>query len=134
MLHSYAELLGWVQSGHGVSEISFEENVLVETIKIRRDDKNSSLQNTIASELQSNRFKLMSLNMAEGSLETYTGVEENGVLTVCNSDGLTQEERNFCYKLRYREIAKGSFELIIGRSKDAGKTWVPYVKNIYRRK
>jgi|GEM_PF-3858017 len=133
-VYSYRESEGWYHSGQGESKIYIEDNVMFESLQLTKEHTIVHIQNTIVFDHPSNQYKLMSLDLAEGSIDTYQGVEKAGVLTFHNyKDPKVSSHVEYVFKLIYKEISDNTLSLIIGCSKDQGKTWLPFVKNLYHR-
>ncbi len=132
------ESLGWVKTGEGSSIVTFENSFIIENVEVIKENYKISIHNTFACDLEKDTFKLVTLANNNGQMNVYNGLISGDILTFCNVEPemkIDKEDNDsLCIKLIYRRISDLENELIIGSSKDKGKTWHPCVKTIYRRK
>ncbi|MCK0129955.1 hypothetical protein MWU59_00420 [Flavobacteriaceae bacterium F08102] len=133
-VYSYSETEGWFHSGNGKSRVYKEDNVIFENLQVTKENVFIHFQNTMVVNSETNNYKLMSLDLVEGRIDTYLGSENKGVLTFLNGENTKGLDKpKYLFKLIYKELSSSTVSLIIGCSKDDGKTWLPFVKNLYNR-
>ena len=95
------------------------------------------MNNTLALDSEKGTFKLLTLGNNTGQMEIFKGVIADGILTFCNTASVMEmdkeENSSFCTKLFYKRISALKNEMVVGFSKDLGKTWLPYSKMVYKR-
>ncbi|MBJ2176032.1 hypothetical protein JBL43_17395 [Aureibaculum sp. A20] len=135
---SYIHAKGWVKSGEGNSEFVIEDTFITEKVKLNKENYVINLTNTIGSDECDKAFRLLSLDIPVGSIEIYKGEFDNESLVFTNLESETKVKdkvgEEVSFKLIYKPLSENENELIVGYTKNNGKTWRPYVKNIYRRK
>jgi len=129
---------GWIKSGEGSASYNFEDTFITEKIKLVKENSIITMDNTIGCDLEKNTFKLFTLDTDSGKMDVFKGSVNEGILTFCNlTSGLKDEnepEESYCFKLIYKQLSELENELVVGCSKDNGKTWFPFLKNHYKRK
>ena len=132
------ESLSWVKTGEGRSSITYDNSFIKEKVELTKEKCVIIMNNTIGGDAEKDSFKMLALDVALGSMDVFNGGISNELLTFCSieSDKKTENdhEDSFCFKLIYKRISAVENELIVGCSKDKGKTWVPYLKTVYKRK
>ncbi len=137
-VYSYNLIKGWVKSGNGNSNCLIEEAFIIEKVVLSKEECFVNLNNTIGFDVIDSSFRLMSFDKATGSIDVYKGVIENNTLIFTNLDSdiktKNKSGEEISFKLIYKDLSASENELIVGYTKDKGKTWCPFVKNIYKRK
>lgn len=137
-VYSYDLSKGWVISGSGASICSEEDTFITEKVKLNKEYCKINLSNTIAYDLHENSFRLLSLDNTSGHIDVYKGKFENETLLFTNLDSESKTKNKsgeeISFKLIYKALSDLENELVVGLTKDHGKTWCPFVKNIYTRK
>lgn len=129
---------GWFKTGYGSANFSLEDTFIKEKVNITRGTDIIRMENTIGCDIEKNSFKMQTLDINSGVMDIYRGFLIDRVLTFNNIDSgiRTKNEYDewFSFKLIYKQISPSENELIIGCSKDNGKTWFPFLKNYYKKK
>lgn len=127
----------WTKVGSGVSSISTSDKLVTEKIEIVKGDELISMNNTFGHE-SSEDYKMLTLDLTSGTMDVYKGKILGEKLVFCNSESSGKPANSFgetyTFKLIYNQISEEENQVVIGRSKDEGKTWVPYLKSVYKRK
>ena len=127
----------WTKVGSGISSISSSDKLVTEKIEITKGDETISMNNTFAPEAIE-EYKMLALDLTSGTMDVYKGKIANEKLVFCNSElgrsSTTLPRDTYSFKLIYNQISQYENQVVIGRSKDAGKTWIPYLKSVYQRK
>ena len=135
---SIQESLGWIKTGEGQSSITYDNSFINEKVELTKENCIITMNNTIGGDAEKDSFKMLALDIALGSMDVFNGGISNEVLTFCNIEPDMKTEKEFedssCFKLIYKRISAAENELIVGCSKDKGKTWHPYLKTVYKRK
>ena len=130
--------LGWVKTGIGSSSFSYKNSFISETVEVIKENMRFTLNNTLALDLENDTFKLLTLRNNTGQMEIFKGVVSENILTFRNKESKSEinnvENNSYCTKLFYKRISAFKNELVVGSSKDQGKTWLPYSKTVYKRK
>jgi hypothetical protein len=134
----FQQSLGWVKTGIGSSSFSYKNSFITEIVEVIKGNTTFTLNNTLALDLENDTFKLLTLGNNTGQMEIFKGVIFDSILTFCNTESEMKinkgENNSFCTKLFYKRISAFENELVVGSSKDGGKTWFPYSKTVYKRK
>lgn len=134
---SYTLAKGWVKSGAGNSECLIKDTFITEKVKLNKENCIVNLSNTIGCDVLDDTFRLLSLDIPLGSIDVYKGNFENGTLIFTNLDSDTKTKsrtgEELSFKLIYKALSSTENELVVGYTKDKGKTWCPFVKNVYSR-
>ena len=134
---SYVHAKGWVKSGVGSSEFVMEDTFITEKVKLNKENCIVNLTNTIARDESNKAFRLLSLDIPMGSIDFYKGEIKNETLIFNNLESDTKIKNKYgedvSFKLIYKTLSENKNELVVGYTKDNGKTWNPFVKNIYTR-
>ena len=132
------ESLGWVKTGEGRSSITYDNSFIKEKVELTKENCVIIMNNTIGGDAEKDSFKMLALDVALGSMDVFNGGISNELLTFCSVESdmkiENDHEDSFCFKLIYKRISEAENELIVGCSKDKGKTWLPYLKTVYKRK
>ena len=135
--NSIQHTLGWVKTGEGSSSITYDNSFIKEIVKVTMGAKRINMNNTLACDIVEDSYKLMTSDDTTGIMDVYQGNISEGILTFCNTSSekerTNENEDSFCLKLIYKRISSKENELIVGRSKDKGKTWFPHIKTVYKR-
>ena len=126
----------WVESGNGTASYTLEDKFLIEKVEIFRKDVIISMHNTIGRDSEKESFHMQTLDITSGIMDIYKGNIKDNVLTFHNIDSTinTQNKDSLNFKLIYKQLSNFENELIVGCSRDNGKTWFPFLKNHYRKK
>ncbi|MCF6349316.1 MAG: hypothetical protein L3J20_13660 [Flavobacteriaceae bacterium] len=136
----YSSMLssGWIKTGEGTASYRFENTFITEKINLVKENSIITMDNTIGYDLEKNTFKLFTLDIGLGNMNVFKGTILDGILTFCSIDsGLKNRDEyddSLCFKLIYKQLSEFENELVVGYSKDNGKTWFPFLKNNYKRK
>lgn len=136
----YSSILssGWIKTGEGTASYRFKNTFITEKIKLVKEDGVITMNNTIGCDLEKNTFKLFTLDVDSGKMDVFKGNILDGVLILCSIDsGLKNQneyDNSLRFKLIYKQLSEFENELVVGCSKDNGKTWFPFLKNNYKRK
>ncbi|TDA90219.1 hypothetical protein E0702_16405 [Halomonas marinisediminis] len=80
----------------------------------------------------------MSFDKTLGSVDVYTGTISNETIIFNNLDSEYKTKNklgeDISFKLIYKRLSATENELVVGYTKNKGRTWFPFVKNIYTRK
>ncbi|RPD96006.1 hypothetical protein EGM88_11105 [Aureibaculum marinum] len=137
-VYSYNLTKGWIQSGKGNSECKIEETFITEKVKLNKEDCNVCLNNTIAFDVVDSSYRLMSFDKTLGSVDVYKGTISNETIIFNNLDSEYKTKNklgeDISFKLIYKRLSATENELVVGYTKNKGRTWFPFVKNIYTRK
>lgn len=129
---------GWVKTGSGSAIFSLENTFITEKVKLTNENSIITMDNTIGCDLERNTFKLFTLDIGLGNMNVFKGTILDGILTFCSIDsGLKNRDGyddSLCFKLIYKQLSEFENELVVGCSKDNGKTWFPFLKNNYKRR
>ncbi len=129
---------GWFKAGNGTASFSLKGTFIKERVNITRDEGSISMDNTIGCDLEKDLFKMQTLDLSSGIMDIYKGSITDGVLTFSNIDSGIKTKNEYgdwlTFKLIYKQISLLENELVVGCSKDNGKTWFPFLKNSYIRK
>ena len=128
----------WRQVGNGRSAITNSKKLITEKIEIVKEyDEVIVMNNTFGCERNDN-YKLLTLDLTSGFMDVYKGKILGEKLIFCNSDSNTKLTNDFgdsyTFKLIYDQLSSSENQLVVGRSKDNGHTWCPFVKMVYKRK
>ena len=127
----------WTKVGAGNSSIKASDKLVTEKIEIQKGDELISMNNTFGHE-SSEFYKMMALDLTSGTMDIYKGKFLDEKLVFCNADTplrTTNAHDEHCsFKLIYNQLSENENQVVIGRSNDEGKTWIPYLKSIYKRK
>lgn len=123
----------WVESGKGTASYTLEDKFLIEKVEIFRNDMVISMHNTIGKNSEKESFHMQTLDITSGIMDIYRGDIKDNVLTFNNIDSTinSKNEDSLNFKLIYKQLSNSENELIVGFSRDNGKTWFPYLKNKY---
>jgi len=129
---------GWVRAGRGLASYSLEDTFITEKVEIFRKNSVITMHNTIGCDLEKDAFNMQTLDFSSGVMDIYKGCINNEKIIFCNKNSEIRTANefgdSFHFKLIYKQLSLTENELIVGCSKDNGKTWFPYIKNIYKRK
>ncbi|MDX5585464.1 MAG: DUF1579 family protein [Aureibaculum sp.] len=135
---AFRESLGWVKSGEGSSSVIYENSFITENVEMIKNNNKITMHNTLAYNLEKDTFKLLTLGNNTGEMDVFNGVISDKVLTFCSIQPEMkmdkEDDETLCIKLIYKRISEIENELIVGSSKDKGKTWQPFLKTVYKRK
>ncbi len=125
----------WTKVGVGKSKISFNDKLMSEEIEILKGDEVIAINNTIGHD-DSDCYKMLNMNMTTGTMEVYKGKLLDEKLVFCNSDSTSNRsnDTSYVFKMIYNQLSKSENQVVIGRSKDEGRTWIPFIKTHYIRK
>jgi len=136
----YSSILsqGWVNSGSGSASFLLGDTFITEKVKLTNKNNIITMSNTIGCDEEKDSFKLVALDIGLGKMNVFTGSILHGILTFCSLESdLKNEDKSedvLCFKLIYKKLSDLENELVVGCSKDNGKTWYPFLKNNYKRK
>ena len=134
---SYILSKGWVKSGVGSSDCIIKDTFVTEKVKLNKENCIVNLSNTIGCDVLDDTFRLLSLDIPLSSIDVYKGKIENETLIFTNLDSDTKAKskigEELSFKLIYKALSGTENELVVGYTKDKGKTWCPFVKNVYKR-
>lgn len=129
---------GWFQSGQGKASFILEDTFITEKVEIIRENESFVMNNTLGCDQEKDSYNMQTLNISSGNMDIFRGAIQNGVLLLTNeSSELKMKNDNgdlLQFKLIYKQLSLSENELIIGCSKDNGDTWIPLLKNLYKRK
>jgi hypothetical protein len=132
------ESSAWIKAGQGKASYVLEDSFITENVEVYRRNSVVTMRNTIGSDIEKDTFNLQTLDYSSGLMDMYRGCVKNDIIFFCNSNSEIKKTNingdSFCFKLIYKQLSLIQNELVVGYSKDNGKTWVPYIKNIYSRK
>jgi hypothetical protein len=135
---AFQESLGWVKSGEGSSSIIYENSFITENVEVIKNNNKITMQNTLAYNSEKDAFKLLTLGNNTGEMDVFNGVISDEVLIFCSTQPEmrmgNEDDGSLCIKLIYKRISEIENELVVGSSKDKGKTWRPFLKTVYKRK
>lgn len=136
-VYSYNLVKGWIISGSGESSCRIEDSFITEKIKLNKESCKVNLNNTIGYDVLDNSFRLLSLDNPSGTIDVYKGAIEDDTLIFTNLESDTKTTNNIgeeiSFKLIYKSLSASKNQLVVGYTKDKGRTWCPFVKNIYTR-
>ena len=136
--YNFVESSVWVKAGQGKASYSLTDAFITEDVEIYNKNSVITMHNTIGSNIEKDAFNMQTLDYSSGLMDIYKGSIINERLVFCNktSEIKTSNEfgDSFNFKLIYKQLSLTENELVVGYSKDNGKTWVPYIKNIFIRK
>ena len=126
----------WIESGKGTANYTLEDKFLIEKVEIFKKDMTISMHNTIGRDSEKESFHMQTLDITSGIMDIYKGDITDNVLIFTNIDSTinTKNEDSLSFKLIYKQLSNSENELIVGCSRDNGKTWFPFIKNHYRKK
>jgi len=126
----------WVVSGNGTANYTLEDKFIVEKVEIFRQDITISMHNTIGRDSKKESFHMQTLDISSGIMDIYQGDIKGNVLTFHNIESTinAKNEDSLNFKLIYKQLSNTENELIVGCSRDNGKTWFPFLKNHYKKK
>ena len=136
----YSSILsqGWVNTGSGSANFSLGDTFITEKIKLTNKNNSITMSNTIGCDDEKDSFKLVALDIGLGKMNVFKGSILDGILIFCSVESdLKNEDKHeelLCFKLIYKKLSDFENELVVGCSKDKGKTWYPFLKNNYKRK
>lgn len=132
------ESSAWIKTGKGVASYKLEGTFITEKVEIVKKNDIVSMNNTMACDAVKNSFNMQTLNYSTGVMDIYKGLVNENVLIYDNIDSVIKAKNNFGdtfnFKLIYKQLSTAENELVVGYSKDGGKTWFPFTKNKYLRK
>jgi len=138
LAYNSLESSAWIRAGRGEASYSLSNAFITENVEIHKKGSIISMHNRIGSCSEKETFNMQTLDYGSGEMDVYKGSILNEKLVFCNSNSnikMTNEFGNsFNFKLIYKQLSSIENELIVGCSKDNGRTWFPYIKNIYTRK
>ena len=128
----------WIRAGKGTAIYSLEDSFITEKVEIIRKNSVISMHNTIGCDAEKDTFNMQTLDYTSGIMDIFKGTINNDILIFCNNEsGIKTKNEfgdSFKFKLIYKQLSLIENELVVGCSKDDGKTWFPFIKNIYKRK
>ena len=132
------ESLGWVKTGEGRSSITYDNSFITENVEVIKNNNKITMHNTLAYNVGKDTFKLLTLGNNTGEMDVFNGVISDEVLIFCSIQPEmrmdNEDDGSLCIKLIYKRISEIENELVVGSSKDKGKTWRPFLKTVYKRK
>ena len=132
------ESLGWVKTGEGSSSVIYENSFITENVEVIKNNNKITMHNTLAYNVGKDTFKLLTLGNNTGEMDVFNGVISDEVLIFCSIQPEmrmdNEDDGSLCIKLIYKRISEIEKELVVGSSKDKGKTWRPFLKTVYKRK
>ncbi len=135
---AFQESLGWVKFGEGSSSVIYENSFITEDVEVIKNNNKITMHNTLAYNAEKDTFKLLTLGNNTGEMDVFNGVISDEVLTFCSLQPEMKMDKEYdetlCIKLIYKRISEIENELVVGSSKDNGKTWRPFLKTVYKRK
>jgi len=135
---AFQESLGWVKTGEGSSSIIYENLFITENVEVIKNNNKITMQNTVAYNSEKDAFKLLTLGNNTGEMDVFNGVISDEVLIFSSIQPEmrtdNEDDGSLCIKLIYKRISEIENELVVGSSKDKGKTWRPFLKTVYKRK
>jgi len=138
VVYNSIQSVGWVKTGTGSAIFSLEDVYINEEIKIIKENGVIVMHNTIGCNIEKDAYNLFTLDTDSGAMDVYKGALSSKVLTFNNIDSEIKTKNEYgdwyTFKLIYKQISSLENELIVGCSKDNGKTWFPFIKNRYLRK
>ena len=134
--YSPVEYKAWVEAGNGTASYILDDKFLVEEVEIFRNDNTISMRNTIGQDFEKETFYMQTLDNSSGIMDIYKGDLINNVLIFSNIGSTINKHDSYLlnFKFVYKQLSELENELIIGCSRDNGKTWFPFLKNHYRKK
>jgi len=135
---AFQESLGWVKTGEGSSSVIYENSFITENVEVIKNNNKITMHNTLAYNVGKDTFKLLTLGNNTGEMDVFNGVISDELLTFCSIQQEmktdNEDDGSLCIKLIYKRISEIENELVVGSSKDKGKTWRPILKTVYKRK
>ena len=135
---AFQESLGWVKTGEGSSSVIYKNSFITENVEVIKNNNKITMHNTLAYNVEKDTFKLLTLGNNTGEMDVFNGVisEEVLIFSSIQPEMRTDKEDDgsLCIKLIYKRISEIENELVVGSSKDKGKTWRPFLKTVYKRK
>lgn len=129
---------GWYKSGSGTANFIFSETFIKEKVNIKKEGGLISMDNTIGFHTENELLNMHTLDLNSGIMDIYKGQVYEGLLTFNNLESSLKAKNKYgvwlTFKLIYKQLSILENELVVGCSKDNGSTWVPFLKNLYRRK
>ena len=129
---------GWIEAGKGSASYQLEDTFITEKIRLVKEHRIITMNNTIGCDAERDTFRLFTLDTDIGAMNVFKGSILDNILIFNNieSDIKIKNEFGDCYafKLIYKQLSELENELVVGCSKDNGKTWFPFLKNRYLRK
>jgi len=129
---------GWFKTGNGFANFSMEDTFIKESVNITKDDGIIVMDNTMGCDIEKDSYKMQTLDINSGVMDIYKGTVTNEILIFNNVDSGIKTKNQYgdwlTFKLIYKQLSLLENELVIGCSKDNGKTWFPFLKNYYKRK
>lgn len=136
--YNSVESNAWIKAGTGTASYSLEDSFITEKVEIFRKNSVISMLNTIGCDVEKDTFNMQTLDYTSGIMDIFKGTINNDILIFCNNDSVIKTKNefgdSFKFKLIYKQLSLNENELVVGCSKDDGKTWFPFIKNIYKRK
>ncbi len=128
----------WTKVGSGIASVSGSDKLVTEKIEIIKGDELVAMNNSFGHDDYSEGYKMLTLDLTSGAMDVYKGKMYDEKLIFCNSDSVPtpadEQGDTYCFKLIYNQLSEEENQVVIGRSKDKGKTWIPYLKSVYKRK
>ncbi len=128
----------WIQAGNGSAGYRLTANFITEKIELLHGSRRILMHNTLGCDSKKDAFRLFTLDMNLGVMDVFEGTVSEDILIFTNLESgiktKTSYGEYFAFKLIYKQLSERNNELIIGCSKDNGKTWFPFLKNCYERK
>ncbi len=129
---------GWIKTGSGSAIFSLENTFITEKVKLTNENSIITMDNTIGCDHEKDSFRLFALDVGLGNMNVFKGTILDGILTFCSLESGLKDRNEYddslCFKLIYKQLSEFENELVVGCSKDNGKTWFPFLKNNYKRK
>lgn len=136
--YNSVESNAWIRAGKGTASYSLEDSFITEKVEIIRKNGIISMHNTVGCDFEKDTFNMQTLDYTSGIMDIFKGTIKNDILIFCNNEsGIKTKNEfgdSFKFKLIYKQLSLIENELVVGCSKDDGKTWFPFIKNIYKRK
>ena len=130
---------GWKATGSGkASFFTILEGTFVrETIVTSGQMGTLTMDNTIGFDGRTQTLRLIALDKEYSTMDVYHGKIEQNKLILDNlkSDAkfILDNGEEWSFKLTYEMISEDQNQLVVEFTKDDGKTWLPFAKNLFNR-
>lgn len=128
---------GWYKSGSGTTSFTFAETFIKEKVNIKKEVGLIAMENTIGFDPDNEQLIMQTLDLSTGVMDIYKGQISEGLVCFNNKDSNLKAKNKYgtflTFKLIYKQLSVLENELVVGFSRDNGSTWVPFLKNIYKR-
>lgn len=130
----------WQEAGKGNASFTtiLDGTFIQEDFFTTMGNTTLTMKNTIGVDARTEGLRLIAMDKEYGTMDVYEGEKEGDVITVSNitSDRpfVNDQGEAIAFRLTYSKVDAETNQLLVEFTKNKGETWMPYAKQVYRKK